>query len=143
MATLDVSANNRPIQGGTFGNQSGEHFSYKPTANLTAGDRVRIAKIERGIKVLDLHAITEDNLADLDLSVGFEYEDAALAALDSDTYFINAVDAAVAGVFRKSVPLPPPEMVGDAWIVVTFAGAAFLAANQLDLVVEYDFRGKP
>jgi len=143
MATIDVSGQNTPIQGGTFGNKSAEHFRYVPTANLSAGDRVKLCKLEKGIKVLDIHACTEDNLTDLTLSFGFEYEDAALASLDSDVYFMDAVAAATAGVFRKSKPLPPPEMAGDAWLVVTFGVAAFPTTNRLDVVLDYDFRGKP
>lgn len=143
MATIDVSKNNLPIMGGTWGNKSAEHFVYVPAATLTAADRVRVAKLEKGIKVLDIQAITEDALTNLTISVGFEYEDTALAADDSDTYFINAQAAATAGILRKSNPLPPPEMEGDAWLVVTFGAAAFPTTNRLDLVVDYDFRGKP
>lgn len=142
MATIDVSEANRPIQGGTWGNASSEHFAYKPVANLVIADEVRITTLETGIKLLDATIFAAANLASGTVSLGFRYVDAANSGSDDPTYFISAQSIATAGRFRANANKPPLVLIGAAYLVATFGGAAFPTTNQLDVTVDYDFRGK-
>lgn len=143
MATIDVSGQNAPVHGGTFGNASAEHFAYRPAADLSIADEVRICLLQTGTKLLDATAFTEDNLASGTLSLGFRYVDAALSASDDPAFFLSAQSIATAGRFRAAANKPPLILQGPAYLVATFGGAAFLAANKLDVLLNYDFRGNP
>ena len=143
MATIDVTEPNTPIHGGTFGNASVAHVPYKPTANLTIGDEVRLCTLEHGTKLIDAEAFIAADLASGTLSLGYRYVDAALSAQDDPAYFLSAQTIATAGRFDASVNKPPVTLAGRAYLVATFGGAAFPTTNQLDAVVHYDFRGNP
>jgi len=143
MATIDVSERNTPIHGGTFGNASVAHFPYTPAANLTIGDEVRLCVLEAGTKLIDAQAFIAANLASGALSLGYRYADAALSAQDDPAYFLSAQSIATAGRFRAATNKPPVTLVARAFLVATFAGAAFPTTNKLDTVVNYDFRGNP
>lgn len=143
MATIDVTDTNMPIHGGTFGNLSVAHFPYVPAANLAIGDDVQLCILETGTKLIDLQAFIANNLASGTLSVGYRYIDPALSAQNDIAYFLNAQSIATAGRFSANTNKPPVTLVGRAYLVATFGGAAFPTTNKLETVVTYDFRGNP
>lgn len=138
MATKDVSQA-APVQAGTFANTWNLHVRYKPDANLSAGDKVRLAVLPAGTKLLDAVGFVEDAVASLTFSLGFDYVGGQ--AGDDEAFFHNAVDVAAGGKFRAAANKPPVVLQYDAYLIATLGGAAFATTNQLDVIVDYDFVG--
>lgn len=141
MAYIDAPALNDYVMGGTFSNSSVHHSTFTPSANTTAGDKVRLAKLQSGTKLMDAQAFVEDAVTNLTLSLGYEYVDSSLSGSNDAAYFFSAKDVAAGGRFRADVNKPPVELVGDAYLVATLGAAAFATTNKLDTVVNYDFTG--
>lgn len=140
MATIDKTGDTT-VQGGTFGNSWNLHAKFKPTANTVAGDKVRLALIPAGTKLLDANAWVEDAVATLTLSLGYDFADGS--AGDDEAYFLSAADVAAGGRFRANQNKPPVVLAKDAYLIATLGVAVFATTNQLDVVVEYDFTGPP
>lgn len=141
MAYINALTLDDILMGGTFSNQSVHHAEFKPAANTTAGDKVRLFKLQAGTKLYDAQAFVEDAVVSLTLSLGYEYVDSSLSGSNDAAYFFSSKDVAAGGRFRADTNKPPVELVGDAYLVATLGGAAFATTNQLDVVVEYDFTG--
>ncbi len=138
------NARSAPVQAGTFANKWYTHQTFKPAAAAVAGDVVILnpdTPIPAGTKLLDAVAFVEDPLTDLALSLGFRHVNGA--AGDDAAYFFGATNVAAGGKFRASANKPPVVLLHDAFLVATLGGAAFPTANQLDVIVDYDFVGPP
>lgn len=140
MATIDKTGDTQ-VQGGTFANTWNVHARFKPAVNTVAGDKVRLALIPAGSKLLDADAWVEDAVATLTLSLGFDYADGS--AGDDEAYFLSAADVAAGGRFRANQNKPPLVLAKDAYLIATLGVAVFGTANQLDVVAQYDFIGPP
>ncbi len=138
MSTIDVT-NEVQVQTGTFANRWYVHAQHRPKANLADGDRILLAKLDAGTKLLDAQAFIEDALASLTFSLGFDYINGE--AGDDEAYFFNAADVAAGGRFRADQNKPPLILQYDAYLVATLAGAAFPTTNKLDVVGDYDYLG--
>lgn len=139
MSVIDKSQEGT-VQAGTFANKWYHHAKFKPVAATVAGDVVRLpGVIPAGTKLLDAVAFVEDAAAGLTLSLGFDYVGGQ--AGDDSAYFFNAKDVAAGGKFRADANKPPLVLQYDAYLIATLGGAVFAVANQLDVVVDYDFTG--
>jgi hypothetical protein len=141
MAYINPPALNDIPMGGTFSNHSSHHSTFTPAAATTAGDKVRLVKLQAGTKLLDATAFVEDAVINLTLSLGYEYVDSSLSGSNDAAYFFSAKDVAAGGKFRADVNKPPVELVADAYLVATLGAAVFATTNKLDVITEYDFTG--
>lgn len=139
MADIDKSKVAQ-VQTGTFANKWYNHTSFVPTAATTIGDKVLLAVLPAGTKLLDAVAFVEDALTDMDLGLGFRYKNGE-AGSDEEYFLAATTDTAAGGKFRATANKPPIVLQYDAYLVATLGGAAFPTTNKLDVVVDYDYIG--
>lgn len=133
MATIVAPTLAEIQNSGQHGNQSVSHCKYTFNAN-PAGDKLQAIKLYAGSKITDVRVINAALGAGTTVSVGYETLDGLTSA---PTAFINAQSTVAAG--RILTAAAPLTLTKDSIINLTIGGGA--ATGQVDLVVEYDYRG--
>lgn len=98
--------------------------------------KVRLLKVFKGSKIVDLRMINAALGASTTISLGYEYVNGESGG--SATALLAATSTAAAASTRMAVA--PVTMAYDAYITATVAGAE--AAGLLDVLIDYKFLGE-
>lgn len=109
---------------------------YVTLAATPVADKVRLNKVYAGTKVYSAKMVNAALGASTTVSLGFEYVNGEAGG--GGAVLLPATATATAGATRNSAA--PMVMQFDAYITATVGGAT--ATGQVDVVVEYEFRGK-
>jgi len=154
--TTNYATTMRKHQGITpYGNESAVRCTLETNAagglvdsnQLTAlqiADVVRLGPVlPAGMELHDIIGVISNVFqASTTCSIGFEHVDSDLVALDDVDYF-HAAGLALdsASIFRKTTTTAPYILTGDAYVTVTWAGAANDEVGVLDLTVLGTMKG--
>lgn len=125
---------------GQYGNAAVATGTYSP--NLAAiNDTVKVLTLYAGTKITGFRLCTGANGAATTVDVGLQNTDGT-AGPSLTQFFAGQATSAVSSNISSARPYT---LVKDAYVVITFKGAATLATSAavyLDTIVDYEFRGQ-
>jgi len=125
-------------------NSSGACKDSNSTSAVQIGDVVRMGVIPGGTQLIDELAIVSDAFAtSTTLDIGFEYVDGVDDAKvpQSADYFNDAVSGTKGRKVMSNADSRPVTLPKDAYLTVTFAGAAQSSSAALDVVIFGNIKG--
>lgn len=134
MATLIASTLAEVQNSGQHGNLSVAHGKHTLAAAPVA-DKVMLLKLYAGTKITNVKLVNAALGASTTVSVGYENADGTAGGAANS--FINAQSTAAAAATNSAAA--PLILAKDAIITATVGGAT--ASGQIDVVVEFEFRG--